>query len=106
MAGLRPSYALRRKLIRGGIALAIVGAVGTAAFTQRQRITSTWTTLQRHDLSGEWKTVKRKAWDLYVAIRRETPWPVVESQKSGAESSRSSHGGAHHHPQVARKGTK
>jgi hypothetical protein len=113
MAGLRPNFALRRKLIRAGIGLAIAGAIGAGVTTQRQRITNAWNTLQRHGVSGEWATVKRKAWDAWVALRRETPWPVVE-QKSAADAgvTRSSHGGgAHHHAQVAatstkRKGTK
>jgi hypothetical protein len=113
MAGFRPSFALRRKLIRAGVGVAIAGAIGTGVVTQQQRITNTWTSVQRHGISREWASVKHKAWDLWVAIRRETPWPVVEPQKSAADIgvTRSSHGGAHHHPQVAatstkRKGTK
>jgi hypothetical protein len=117
MAGLqRPNYALRRKLIRAGVAAVVVAGLAAAVVTQRQRITNAWTTLQRHGVSGEWATVKRKAWDAWVAIRRDTPWPVVEEHRGaaaiGVNPSRSSNRdatathGTHKHTQVAATSTK
>jgi hypothetical protein len=120
MAGLqRPNYRLRLALRRAAITAVILAAVGTLVVTQRQRISSTWTTLQRHGVSGEWATVKHKAWEVWVAIRRDTPWPVVERKSAaeiGASTSRSSRHdstatrGTHRNAQVAatskRKGTR
>jgi hypothetical protein len=102
MAGLqRPNYRLRLAIRRAVITAVILGAVGTGVVTQRQRISTAWTKLQRHGISGEWAAVKHKAWDLWVAVRRETPWQVVE-QKSAAEVGVTS---SHRHDSTATRGT-
>jgi hypothetical protein len=101
----RPNLALRRTLLRLGVAAAIAAAVGTLVVTQRQRLTNAWTTIQRHGVSKEWATIQRKVFDAWVAIRSETPWPVVEERRSSSATASSSRG-THHHQQVAATATK
>jgi hypothetical protein len=80
----RPNYALYRNLRRAGIGLALVGGLGAAVVTQRQRINDAWKKVQRHGVSKEWAAIQRKASELWVAVRRETPWPVAEEKRSAA----------------------
>ena len=96
----RRNPALRRNLIRVGVAAALAAGLGALFVTQRQRITSTWTSVQRHGISREWTTVQRKVWEAWVAIRRDTPWPVVEDKRSASRGGTATRG-THRHPQVA-----
>jgi hypothetical protein len=85
-SALRPNFAKWRALWRIGIAAVVAGGVGTVGVTQRQHISTEWTKLQRHGVSKEWASIQRKASELWVAIRRDTPWPVVEGKKNATAS--------------------
>ena len=114
-SALRPNFAKWRALWRIGVAAVVAGGIGTAGVTQRQRISTTWSNVQRHGVSREWTSLQRKGSELWVAIRRQTPWPV-EQKRSGSgsatSSSRSSNRdatatrGTSHHTQVAATTTK
>lgn len=106
LSALRPNYALRRNLVRLGISVAMAGGLTAGAVTQRQRITTTWHQVQRHGISKEWTTIQRKAHELWVAVRRDTPWPVVEDRRSASGTASSTTRGTHHHTQVAATSTK
>jgi hypothetical protein len=115
LSAQRPNFALRRNLRRLGIGVALAGGLGTAGVTQRQHITDAWTKVQRHGISREWAGIQRKAKELWVAIRRETPWPVEEKGRAattGVTPSRSTTRDAtatrttHHQTQVASTSTK
>jgi hypothetical protein len=112
----RPNFAARRALWRIGAAAVLAGGIVAAAVTQRQHISNAWTKLQRHGVSREWVAIQRKASDLWVAIRRETPWlPWPEGKRNGSAASASSHTpardatathGTHRQTQLAERSTK
>jgi hypothetical protein len=111
----RRNYGLYRNLRRAGIGVVLAGGLATGAVTQRHRITDTWTKIQRHGVSKEWAAAKHKVWELWVAIRSETPWPVVEEKRSAAAGGTPSRSTTHsatathtaqHHTQVAATTTK